>query len=220
MIKLTRRRRVGRSEEAATTDGAQEPVEPATAAQNTRDADSPSAAGETESGSRPDVLERPRSLWARVLAYGVLPAAVLLLAIMAGLLKWQDESAREAQACTQESVQAAKDSTIAMLSYRANTVADDLSAARDRLTGTFRDAYTDLTKNVVVPGARQQQIRATASVRAAGSVSANRDHAVVVVFVNQTTTVGQTTPTDSASVVRVTMDRVEGHWLVSGFDPI
>lgn len=220
MIRLTRRRRAGRSEQAATTDGDQEPAEPATAAQNTRDADSPSAAAEAESGSRPGLLEHPRSLWAQVLAYGVLPGAVLLLAILAGFFKWQDESAREAQTCAQESVQAAKDSTIAMLSYRADTVADDLSAARDRLTGTFRDAYTDLTKNVVVPGARQQQISAAASVQAAGSVSANRNHAVVVVFVNQTTTVGQTTPTDSASVVRVTMDKVKGRWLVSGFDPI
>jgi len=31
--------------------------------------------------------------------------------------------------------------------------------------------------------------------------------------------VGTGAPTDSASAVRVTMDKIGGHWLVSAFDP-
>jgi Mce-associated membrane protein len=40
------------------------------------------------------------------------------------------------------------------------------------------------------------------------------------VFVNQTTTVGDGAPTDTTSSVRVSLDKVSGIWLVSGFDPI
>jgi len=158
--------------------------------------------------------------WSKVLAFGVIPACALLLALGAGFLKWQDGSARSADLARTASVEVARNSTIAMLSYRPDTAEQQLGAARDLLTGAFRDSYTSLTNDVVIPGARQQQISATASVPAAASVSATVDHAAVLVFVNQTMIVGTGAPTDSASAVRVTMDKIGGHWLVSAFDPI
>ena len=119
-----------------------------------------------------------------------------------------------------ESMQAAKDSTIALLSYKPDTVEQQLGAARDLLTGEFRDSYTSLTNDVVIPGAKQKQISAVATVPAVASVSANPSHAVVLVFVNQTVIVGQDAPTDTASSVRVTLDKVGDRWLISKFDPV
>jgi hypothetical protein len=52
-----------------------------------------------------------------VLAFGVLPALALVLAVAAGFLKWQDSSVRDGDIADIASVQAAKDSTIAMLWY-------------------------------------------------------------------------------------------------------
>jgi Mce-associated membrane protein len=43
---------------------------------------------------------------------------------------------------------------------------------------------------------------------------------VVLVFVNQTVVVGQGAPSDTASSVRVTLDKVGGRWLISKFDPV
>jgi Mce-associated membrane protein len=77
-----------------------------------------------------------------------------------------------------------------------------------------------LTNDVVIPGAKQKQISATATVPAAGSVSADADRAVVMVFVNQTVIVGKDAPTDTASAVRISMEKVDNRWLISGFDPI
>jgi Mce-associated membrane protein len=57
-------------------------------------------------------------------------------------------------------------------------------------------------------------------VTSAGSVSATANRAVVLLFVNQRTSVGETQPTDMQSSVRVTMEKVEDRWLISGFDPI
>ncbi len=55
----------------------------------------------------------------------------------------------------------------------------------------------------------------------AASVSASeKNHAVVLVFVDQTTVVGNDAPTDTDSVVRVTLDRIGNRWLISGFEPI
>jgi Mce-associated membrane protein len=117
-------------------------------------------------------------------------------------------------------VNAAKDSTIKMLSYKPDTVEQQLNDARDLLTGEFRDSYTSLINDVVIPGATQKQISAVASVPAAASVSADPTHAVVLVFVNQTVVVGQELPTDTASSVRVTLDKVDGRWLISEFEPV
>ena len=152
----------------------------------------------------------------------MLPALALILALGAGFLKWQDNSVRSSQIARIESVQAAKDTTIKMLSYKPDSVEQQLNDARGLLTGDFRDQYTSLINDVVIPGAKQKQITAVASVPedGAASVSAEPNHAVVLVFVNQTVVVGQDAPTDTASSVRVTLDKVGDHWLISKFDPV
>lgn len=156
----------------------------------------------------------------RMLVYGVLPGLALALAMAAGLLKWHDSSAQNVNLARVESVKAAKDSTIALLRYRPGTVEQDVQAARNRLTGRFRETYIQVSQDVLIPGAKEQQVTATASVPAAASVSATENHAVVLVFVDQTVTVGTSPPAATASSVRVTLDRIGGRWLVSGFDPV
>lgn len=158
--------------------------------------------------------------WHRVVVYGLLPGLALILGMTAGFMKWQDSSVRDSEYAAIESLQAARDSTVALLSYKPETVAHDLAAARDRTTGDFRDSYTQLTNDVVIPGSKQQQIATAASITAASSVSANANHAVALVFINQTVTTGKDKPTDSASSVRVTLEKVGDRWLVSGFDPV
>lgn len=161
-----------------------------------------------------------RIRWSRLIAYGLLPALALMLAAGAGYLKWRDASVRDAATARAESVQAASDGTVALLSYRPDTVQNDLEAAQGRLTGTFLNAYTKLTHDVVIPGSKQKQISAVATVQGAASVSAATNHAVVLLFVNQTIIVGQDAPTSTASSVRVTLDRIAGRWLISQFDPV
>ena len=51
-------------------------------------------------------------------------------------------------------------------------------------------------------------------------MSADPRHAVVLVFVNQTVVVGKDAPTDTASSVRVTLEKVGDRWLISKFDPV
>ncbi|ORA33478.1 hypothetical protein BST13_19695 [Mycobacterium aquaticum] len=164
--------------------------------------------------------EPPGVNWNRLLTFGVLPVAALALTAAAGMFKWQDSTADLTAAAAGESVHAASDSTVAILSYRPETVDRDLPAAAGRLTGDFRDQYTQLINDVVIPGAKQQHIAATATVPAAASVSAGPEHAVTLVLVDQTTTIGNGPPTKTTSSVRVTLDKVDGRWLVSQFEPV
>ena len=51
-------------------------------------------------------------------------------------------------------------------------------------------------------------------------MSATETHAVVLVFINQATTIGNDPPTNTASSVRVTLDKLSDQWLIAGFDPV
>jgi Mce-associated membrane protein len=158
--------------------------------------------------------------WSRVFVFGLLPALALLLALAAGYLKWVDNSVRSANQARIESVQAAKDGTVALLSYKPDTVERQLNDATNLLAGDFKESYTGLINDVVIPGAKQKQISAAATVPAVASISADASKAVVLVFVDQTTVVGQGAPTDTASSVRVTLEKIDGRWLISKFDPV
>jgi Mce-associated membrane protein len=198
-----------------------DPVSPAIAVDEIDDISSSAASAEA---GQPRNHQRPASPWrigwSRVGAYALLPVLALLIASTAGYLKWQDATLREDRAAHPPSVQAAVDGTVALLSYRPETVEKDLDAAKSRLTGKFLDAYTSLTRDVVIPGAKQKQISATATVAAAALTSQNATHAAVLLFVDQTVIVGKTAPTNTASSVRVTLDKIDDRWLISQFDPV
>jgi Mce-associated membrane protein len=183
--------------------------------------DEPSGGSDTKGTEGVEAPARGRRIkWSRVLGFGVLPGLILVIAVAAGYLKWQDGWVSGSRVAGIESVAAAKDSTIALLSYQPDTVDKELKAARDRLTGSFKDSYTQLIQDVVIPGAKKQHISAVATVPGAASVSATPKHAVALLYVDQTVVVGTDAPTDTSSIVRVTLDRTGGGWLISGFDPI
>lgn len=162
--------------------------------------------------------ESQRVNWSRVLVYGLLPGLVLLLAIAAGFLKWMDSSVRSTDLVRSQSVAAARDSTVAVLSFQFGTVDQDVAAARQRLTGSFRDNYTKVTQETLIADAKERHVTATATVPAAAPESTTENHAVVLLFVNQIVRIGDSPPADSASSVRVTLDKIGERWLISGFD--
>jgi Mce-associated membrane protein len=143
--------------------------------------------------------------WSRVVAYGVFPGLALLLAVAAGYLLWTDGSTDGVASARTESVRVASEDAVALLSYKAESADKDLNAARDR---------------VVIPGAKEKQISTVVKVSAAASVSATANNAVVLLFANQTVTMGQGVPTDTQPVIKVTLDKINGRWLVSHFDPV
>lgn len=120
----------------------------------------------------------------------------------------------------QAAVDAAADATVAILTYKADTVDADLDAANKYLTGTFADYYRTFTRDVVAPAAKEKKISTTATVTGKGIAEFDENHAVAVVFVNQQTTLApHPEPTPTTTTVRVELERHGGHWLVSKFDP-
>jgi Mce-associated membrane protein len=157
----------------------------------------------------------------RIRTVAVITASVVALAatVIAAYLKYQQTVNVDTARARSESVQAAKDATLALLSYTPQDAQAKLTGAADLLTGEFRDSYTALTRDVVIPGAQQKQISAVATVAGAASVSASPKSAVVVVFANQSVVMADGAPTQTASVVEVSLSKQDDRWLISGFDP-
>jgi Mce-associated membrane protein len=188
---------------------------------DTADYDSESAEPDDDTAAAPSEPKSVKRLnTKRILAFGLLPGLALILAGGAGYLKWQGDSVRDSGPAGAQALQAATESTIALLSYHPDTADKELTAARDRLTAPFRDDYTKLITDVVIPGAKQKQISAIATVPAAASMSASQNHAVVLLFVDQSIVVGTQAPSSTASTVRVTLEKDGDRWLISQFEPV
>lgn len=179
---------------------------------------SPSGVAALKDSNTPQVGDSASRLL-RLISYVVVPVLTVGLAGAAAYFKYQDDTAANIDDIRTESVQIATEATVDLLSYTPDNVEAKLNEAGDRLTGSFRDSYLALVRETVIPGAKQKDISANATVAAGSSVSASRTEAKVMLFVNQTVTVGRDAPTESASVVDVNLDRVDGRWLVSGFEP-
>jgi Mce-associated membrane protein len=124
-------------------------------------------------------------------------------------------------AAARAAVSAAKDGTIAILSYSPDTLDNDFSTARSHLTGEFLSYYDQFTKQIVAPAAKQKAVKTSAVVLRAGLSDIHPDSAVVLLFVNQSTqSADRPEPTLSSSSVTVTLTKADGKWLISSFNPV
>ncbi|MDG5769498.1 MULTISPECIES: hypothetical protein [Mycolicibacterium] len=186
------------------------------------DADAVDEPDEPDEPEQPATTEpaaaRPRDR-SRVSAAVVLAAIALVLAVASGVLRWLTVTQAESDTARVESAEAAKEITTEMLSYETDTVEQQLTAARDRMTGKFLGTYTAMI-NEVIPAAQAQRIAAVADVLEVGTVKAEPDRAELVLFVNQSVQVGDHMPEKTPSVARVTMVKDGDRWLLSEYEPV
>ena len=125
------------------------------------------------------------------------------------------------EAVQQQVLAAAREGTEAILTYAPDTLDNDLTNAKSRLTGEFLDHYNDFTAQIVAPAARQKGIKTEANAARAAVSRITPQTATVLVFVNQVTTSKERpTPALSTSSVEVVLVREQGRWLISQFNPI
>ena len=163
----------------------------------------------------------------RLPAIPLIPVALVLGLLAAGLLAgWlyfsqyrPDEQTDGAVA--QSVVNAARDGTVALLSYKPESLNQDFATAKSHLTGDFLNYYDKFTKDVVTPAAQTKGVTTTAQVVGAAASELNPDKAVVLVFINQATTSKERPdPAMASSSAKVSLAKVHGEWLITKFDPL
>jgi Mce-associated membrane protein len=151
---------------------------------------------------------------------------VLLLAVSGALAAWlyvkqyrPDEQTDAAAA--QSAVDAARDGIVALLSYKPDTLDQDITAAKSHLTGDFLNYYDQFTRDVVTPAAKEKKLTTTAQVLGAAVSELHPNSAVVLLFVNQATvSKDRPDPAMASSSVLVSLTKVHGKWLIAKFEPI
>ncbi|MGI5403731.1 hypothetical protein ACQEVG_30625 [Streptomyces sp. CA-135486] len=163
----------------------------------------------------------------RICAVLAVLVAVLLAAV--AVLGSTYGDGRRADGARTQALAAATQAAPIVLSYDYRRLNQDFAAARDHLTGTFRDEYRRTTTTVVAPTAAKYHgvVKATVvkppggGAPAASVVSASPDKAVVLLFVNQVTTSTQVTgPRVDLNRVRMTLTRTDAGWKVSAVDAL
>ncbi len=157
----------------------------------------------------------------------VLPALLAVLfvastALAAGLLYFQYRPDRATDAAAAKAaITAASEGTVAILSYSPDTFERDFSSAKSRLTGDFLPYYSQFTQEIVGPAAKQKSVKTSAVVVRAAATELHPDSAVVLVFINQSTTsADRPEPALTSSSVLVTVTKAGNKWLISSFNPV
>jgi Mce-associated membrane protein len=186
----------------------------------------PADTGSDHDTAAPAPADPPKPAPARRLRRAVAAGALAMLLVVAATLSvWlyfaqyrpDQRSQGEAQAVTT----AASDGAVAVLTYSADTVDRDLAAAKTHLTGQFLSYYDNFTTAFVAPAAKQKGLKTSAEVTSSAVSELHPDSATVLIFVNQTTTsTDKPDPASAASSVLVKLTKVNGHWLISSFDPV
>ncbi|MFE6921909.1 twin-arginine translocation pathway signal [Nocardia sp. NPDC057663] len=157
---------------------------------------------------------------ARVAVLIAVAATAVIAAVALWSVQYRPDSAVDTTA-KQAAVEAATTGTVALLSYKPATIDQDFAAARTHLTGDFLAYYSQFTQQIVAPAAKEKSVTTAAAVVRAATAEIGPDRAVVLVFVNQTTTsADKPDPAITASSVRVTLTRVDKAWRISSFDPV
>lgn len=151
---------------------------------------------------------------------------VVLLAITGGVTAWlyftqykPDQATGTAAADT--ALIAAKDGTVALLSYSPETLNDDFTNAKTHLTGDFLNYYNQFTEQIVTPAATKNAVKTQATVVNSAVSELHPDRAVVLVFLNQiTTSSANPDGSFSTSSVKVGLSKVGESWRIAAFDPV
>jgi Mce-associated membrane protein len=192
-------------------------VEPTDGVEIDKDAD--------DDGDKDSVAPRRRGL--SVSAIPLVPLVLVLALLAAGALagwlyfsEFRPDEQTDA-AVAQSAVEAARDGTVALLSYKPDTLDQDFAAAKSHLTGDFQNYYDKFTKQIVTPAAKEKAVTTTAQVVGAAPSEVHPNSVVVLVFVNQVSTSrDRPDPAMASSSVLVSLTKVHGDWLITKFDPV
>ncbi|ORB88804.1 hypothetical protein [Mycobacterium persicum] len=168
-----------------------------------------------------------QGLWRRKINLKPVPVILIVLVLVSGGItawlyaKLYRPDQQVGPSVARAAVSAASDGTVALLSYSSDTLDKDIAAARSHLGGDFLDFYNQFTQQFVVPGAKQKALKTTAKVMRAAVSELHPGSAVVLVFVDQsTTTKDNPDPTIKPSSVLVSVTQVGGKWLITKFNPV
>jgi Mce-associated membrane protein len=158
-------------------------------------------------------------------------AAIVGLGGVGGYLFWNHESAQASAAtrallgpCTGElqppNCGLAAQQIPLVFGFDYQTVERSLGDASQLLTPDYRREFSDRATKDIIPQARERQLISQANVVGVGVLTAQRNSASVMVFMNRTVTDKSKQPVYDGSRLRVDYEKLDGQWKIKYITPL
>jgi Mce-associated membrane protein len=147
-------------------------------------------------------------------------AGIVGLSGWAGWLYWERVQTRGEEAARAEVPKLATKEIPEVFAYDYQTVERSLSAAYPLLTPDYRQEFQKSANTQIIPEAKKREVVVQANVVGVGVMSAKRDSASVMVYMNRTVTDKSRQPLYDGSRLRVDFKKVGKQWLIAYITPI
>lgn len=170
----------------------------------------------------PDVRRTRNSTVAKLLGTVTVLLAMgfVALAGVGGWLYWNRVELRGEQTTRDELTPLAAKQIAQVFGYDYQTVERSLNEVYPLLTPAYRHEFQDRANKDIIPQARERQLVSQANVVGVGVLSAQRNSASVMVYMNRTVTDKSKTPIYDGSRLRVDYQKIDGKWLIKYITPI
>jgi Mce-associated membrane protein len=150
----------------------------------------------------------------------LLSLGFVALAGYGGSQYWTRVEMRGEQATRDELAPLAAKQIPQVFGYDYQTVERSLNEVYPLLTPDYRHEFEDRANKDIIPQARDRQLVSQANVVGVGVLSAQRNSASVMVYMNRTVTDKSKTPIYDGSRLRVDYQKIDGKWLIEYITPI
>jgi Mce-associated membrane protein len=150
----------------------------------------------------------------------LLAMGFVALAGVGGGLYWNRVEMRGEQATRDELTPLAAKQISQVFGYDYQTVERSLNDVYPLLTPDYRHEFEDRANKDIIPQARDRQLVSQANVVGVGVLSAQRNSATMMVYMNRTVTDKSKTPIYDGSRLRVDYQKIDGKWLIKYITPI
>jgi len=172
--------------------------------------------------SPPAVGRSGRVIVAVLALLAVAAAAVVAVGVQRLADRHRSHAKESAVINAQDQIVASATSEVeSALSYDYRHLSQDFANAEQGLTPSYRAAYGRFTGQDVVANAQKYHAVTTAAVEGVGVISNTTRTATLLVFINQTSTNSLLkSPRLDRSSARITMQKLNGKWLLNGLNTV
>jgi Mce-associated membrane protein len=162
-----------------------------------------------------------RRWWRLIAVVGcLLVAGIVGLSAAAGWFYWDRVQTRGEQAARAVLPQLAAREIPQVFAYDYQTVERSLADAYPLLTPEYRQEFQKSANAQIIPEAKKREVVVQANVVGVGVMTAQRNSASVMVYMNRTVTDKSRQPIYDGSRLRVDFKKVDNKWLIAYITPI
>ena len=158
--------------------------------------------------------------WLIAVAGSLLVAGFVGLSAAGGWFYWERVQMRGEAAARAVLPGLARKEIPEVFAYDYQTVERSLSAAYPLLTPNYRQEFQKSANTQIIPEAKKREVVVQANVVGVGVMSAKRDSASVMVYLNRTVTDKSRQPLYDGSRLRVDFAKIGKQWLIAYITPI